>query len=85
MINAMMPRLPKFDDATIEIDCGTYDEPVGEEEAGLRYFVTIIERRGARFGLADFANYYEAVLFAHETAKEFGVPNVTDTALELQQ
>jgi hypothetical protein len=77
-----MTRIPKFDDAVIEIDAGEFDEPENQDEAGIRFFVTIVEKSGCRTSLADFKNYYEAVTFAHETAKRFGVPTVVDTGEE---
>ncbi|MEZ0061439.1 hypothetical protein ABIF26_006982 [Bradyrhizobium elkanii] len=78
-----MARTPKYDDAAIEIEAGEFEEPDSEDEAGIRFFVTIVEKSGDRTGVADFKSYYEAVTFAHETAKEFGVPTVHDTGEEV--
>ncbi|MHC2424118.1 hypothetical protein ACVII1_007119 [Bradyrhizobium elkanii] len=78
-----MTRTPKYDDAVIEIEAGEFEEADDEDEAGIRFFVAIVEKSGYRTDLADFKNYYEAVTFAHETAKEFGVPTVHDTGEEV--
>ncbi|MGL3208313.1 hypothetical protein [Bradyrhizobium sp. BR 1433] len=78
-----MTRTPKYDDAVIEIEAGEFEEPDSDDEAGIRFFVTLVEKSGNRTDLADFRDYYEAVTFAHETAKQFGVPTVHDTGEEV--
>lgn len=82
-MSSLQARIPKFDDATIEVEPGMFDHPMSEEEIGLRYFVSIVEKCGYRTSLADFRGYYEAIEFAHETADEFGVPNVIDMGDEM--
>lgn len=82
-MSSLQARIPKFDDATIEVEPGMFDPPMSEDEVGLRYFVSIVEKSGYRTSLADFKDYYEAIEFAHETAAQFGVPNVVDLGDEM--